>query len=406
MADDSDGGKFSKQELTIVVDRKVFDDGTSVLPGLVHLKRRIELVYNVDAARLSESIFIGNVEYASAGAAVSPLKQISLADLLEGVIYEGSESGSVSHDQLTSPVSTNKYLGPRGLYYIQSTSQDAKRCSYDENCGQSCTWSGLCEPEEYGYAGLLLPSATFFLQWKSSFELGHWPMIAWKYTLYCSAGSEDENCLRNTGLEAPLPIIIFRSQTFSHMVFENTGSGKSEKFSDMEFQVWKFSSYVKRQQGCKADVNIRLYAGKDCDVPDTSYTFVKPGLYVSSPQPSGDDPLFSEIYSERVTGLRFYSMDVWQMSLRLRQHTSTNADVFLPIFWIQRQSMMPKIDEKLQFSILKDYGGRMLSFCALGWGIYTMSYFMVLTGFFYFSGCIDYCSAAEKEWAVFKPDYL
>jgi hypothetical protein len=315
------------------------------------------------------------------------VRQVRLVELLSGVIYKDFYGAEQVHEKLAVPSSVRKDV--KTLYYLLGVSPEERKCIFDDDCNQPCAWNGICEPQAYGHHGLVLPSATLFMDWKSIFELGHWPVVGWKFNAFCP------DCLKN------LPVIVFNSQYFLRSVFENTGSdGASERYPDLEFYVWKRTKYVRRVEGC-AGITVGS-RGKDCSIP-MEYVFVGQGMYVSSPYSSEDIPVASEIHVEKVTGLRFDFLDTWQVNHHVKIQ---EKDVFVPVFWVQRRPALLKLDDSLQFSKLKSYGGDVMELCLIAWIIYVIFNIATIVGFFYGISCVDYCADAKARYAPFVPQYI
>merc|ERR1711904_210262 len=104
-----------------------------------------------------------------------------------------------------------------------------------------------------------------------------------------------------------------------------------------------------------------MHTGKDCGIA-TQYAFVGGDLFVSDPEGAK-----SEIYSEKVTGLRFAFKSVFQINYH---HTfGDGTEVFVPLFSVKREYEDMTFDEKYQFDALKDYGVAMLTNFAMGLGL-------------------------------------
>jgi hypothetical protein len=382
-------------ETPVIIDRIATDAGTSASLGELNLKRSMRIsTWNLDDSQLGQIVGMSNPEYTASGVGQSanPWKHISLFELLSGVIYPGAYPAQVIHEKLVVPLPTRK--GVRTLYYVLGTSNEDKKCVFDDDCGQQCAWSGTCEPQLYGHHGMVLPSGNFLFNWKNAFELGHWPLVAWKFGLYSTVKDYP-----NQGSGEPLPVTIFNSETFSRTIFDNTGSdGGSEKFPGVEIQVWKARLHIRR------DICKDLHLGsqeKDCNIP-ADYVFIGQERYLSFPMSVDGAPMKSEIHSERVTGLRFDYLDVWQIN---RKISMSDSDM-IPMYWIQRQPMTLKLDEKLQFSILKSYGGDTLTMVAVAWVAYIISYFIWLGMLFYGNSCVDFCKDSSNRYAPFQPSYI
>lgn len=231
------------------------------------------------------------------------------------------------------------------------------------------------------------------------FELGHWPMPAFNSKLYCpsgSAGGADNNCLR----EVPLSIVVFNPESFTRTIFDNSGDAKNEKYPDLEIQLWKATAYLRREEGCqKMTLGSK---GKDCDVPN-DYVFVGGSFFLSSPKPTGDAKLMNEIHSERVTGLRFDYLDAYQMNHRI---TAAGKDLYVPLFWKQQEPAMLKLNEALQFSELKGYGGSLLTTSFICYAIYLSFYFGFCFLFLYGLSCPEFVMDVSNKHKPFAPVYI
>lgn len=408
-ADQADSSKFQTAELSpIVVDRINSDFGTSVSSGELNLKRKVVYDYSsTSMSRFDETIVTGNPQYVS-GAAATPWMTTRLGKVFgvtsSELVYLDINSEKHENDVFALPAPTNKMLRSRSLFYFLSTPADHRRCLFDEDCAQQCTWTGLCEPLNYGHQGTLLPSATLFMNWKSVLELGHWPIPAWDYQRHCPADGLDTSCLN----EKPRQVIVFNPETFSRGIFSNSGNVALDKFPDVEFQLWRSAGYKRRDEGCNSQGLLLGHQGKDCSVPP-EFVFVGDGLFLSSPRPSGADAaLLSEIHSERVTGLRFDYLNVWQINRRLllRKSNTEQVDTFLELFWIRQQPMTMTINADLQFPALKDYPMSMVELIIPLGVLYTLTYALIIVIMMYSSTCIGYLNAREAETLPFKPQYF
>jgi len=233
--DQGDSSKFQTAELSpMTVDRIYSDHGTAASLGQLDLKRKVTYNYNFDSSRLDETVVTGNPKYLS-GAVTSPWTTARLSELL-GVTPSGFTdldiiSARYDTNVFVLPAPTNKYLRYRSLFYFKQTSTDDRKCLFDADCAQQCSWTETCEPLSYGNQGTLLPSATLFFGIKGAQEFNHWPIPAWDYRLYCPNTEFDRSCWN----EKSNPVIIFNPQTFSREIFHNTGTTEPNSFQTSNF---------------------------------------------------------------------------------------------------------------------------------------------------------------------------
>jgi len=399
--DQNDLSIFQTAELSpIVAERMNSDRGTSAQMGAINIKRRVTYSHNLESSRFNDVIRTGSSGYTFKGAG-SPWTTTTLGQLLGfssgAALYLDIHSKQNRDATMSSPSPVNKMLHTRSLYYYLSGSADYRRCSFDDDCGSQCTWTSRCDPLGSGNSGLLLPSATFLYNWKSMLELGHWPIPAWHYPNWCLKGSSDGACWR----EDP-EIIIFDPEISSRAFFANTGDGTTEKFPDLDIQLWKHVRYARREEGC---LTVSFGSqGKDCGVP-AGYAFVADGLFVSSPLSSKDGAsLRSEIHSEKTTGLRFHYLNVYQISRRMK--LKENGDTFVPLFWVQEQPTVFKVNEVLQFSALKGYPGEMLTLMLINFFLYMCLFGLTCALFFYGMSCVDFIRAQDAAYKEKYPQYF
>jgi hypothetical protein len=379
----------------VIIDRIIADAGTMPSFGELTLKRHVTLSHKLDVAQLNQIVVTTNPEYRGSGVS-EPWKSMSLLEFLSGVVYQESYPALQNHEKMMVPSPIKK--GVKTLYYITGTSKEDKSCIFDDDCGQQCAWSGTCNPQLYGHHGFVLPSASFMFNWKGAFELGHWPMVAWKYGLYCPAVTDEQDeCISD-----PRPLIIFHPETFTRTIFYNSGrDGDSEKFPDLDLFVWKAQQYVRRDICGDSSIGSQE---KDCGIPQ-KYVFIGHERYASFPESLEGAAYSSEVHSERVTGLRFDYVDFWQINQRMMMQNGEGAQ-FVPLFWVQRQPVTIKMNENLQFSVLRTYGGSMLRLAAVAWVVYLVAYFGWLAAFFYGISCVDFCKHAEEKYKPFAPVYI
>jgi len=108
---------------------------------------------------------------------------------------------------------------------------------------------------------MLLPSATFFLNWSPLAGLGHWPTPGWNYKSFCPLSTHDPLCLR----KQPRVVVIFNPDASSRTIFENKGDWSLEKYPLLEIQFWREKQYMRREGNC--DQIVVGQQGKYCHVP-------------------------------------------------------------------------------------------------------------------------------------------
>eukprot|EP00746_Dinoflagellata_sp_MGD_P156154 gnl/MRDRNA2_/MRDRNA2_85717_c0_seq1.p1 gnl/MRDRNA2_/MRDRNA2_85717_c0~~gnl/MRDRNA2_/MRDRNA2_85717_c0_seq1.p1 ORF type:complete len:498 (-),score=44.06 gnl/MRDRNA2_/MRDRNA2_85717_c0_seq1:2-1495(-) len=379
---------FTAAELApLELTKTVSAAGTMSMFGSLTWMRNIGYSYSFDASELKKTIstLMGNQELGT------------VLSMVYGDITAKTEGIGLSIPLPTS-YQTNKI---KSLFYYTSSGQDARACTFDDNCGAGCTWDGSCEPHTYGHHPIVMASATFYFDYKPLFELGQWPLLPFKYVFYCIQ-AQDANCVH----ENPLPIQVFDHMSFSTRLYYNTEKVDNEKFPDMEFQLWKSTAMVRRDEKCDTATiltGLGHYPGKDCGIP-ASYAFVAPGVFLSQPQVSSDSPgLDSEIYSERTTGLRFDFLSRWQMNAHVK---SGDKEAFVPIYWVATTPGAMVLDEELQFSVLKGYAPEMINVLYSALCVYGITNLLWLYMFFYGSTCVGYMKIKSAQFAPFMPNFI
>lgn len=380
------------------VQREWLDDGISVSPGEVLRKRRMQFTSQFDASRLQENIVTMHPN--AAGITASSYSTAKAGDLL-GFFNGGAgayfdiNTRARRHENFIVPSPTNKVLKEKSLYYFSSYSSDERKCTFDNDCGNSCVMTSSCQPMAYGFEGTILPSATFFFQFKTAIlELNHWPLKPWDYSYFCPFSDADGLCRK-----VSRKILVFNPDSFSLSFYDNKGDAPSEKYPDLEMNMWKYDSAFRRTEGCDGYVNLGTL-GKDCGIP-SEYTFYGRGLFLSSPKGSQGEALHSEIYVERTTGLRFDYRDVWQLN---RQITS---DYYHPLLWVDRKSEANKIDDTtMQFSAFKTYGSDIVIYVLIGYMILNTCTALLLIMGLKGMTCMAFCDMMNKEYEPNAPQYI
>jgi hypothetical protein len=239
----------------------------------------------------------------------------------------------------------------------------------------------------------MMPSATFYWEWKMIFPINHWVKPAFKYFFYCAKA--DLAC------EKTRTVHVLNPDTFTRYNFENEEQLELEKYPDMEFFMWKRVGYARRVEGC---VTFTIGSkGKDCDIPE-EYTFVGPNLYLSTPM-DGDAPVDSVIYSEKTTGLKFDSTMAWQMNAMIML-PGTTTPAFVPLFWVKRSPVTLVMKERNQWASLKKYPGEMMNMCLITWALSAITFHVFLAMFFYGTTCVHWCQNLNEQMCTFKPNYI
>jgi len=381
------------------LERQYYDSGSTVSPGKLELHRKMTYSLVAHSEELDTNFVVRNTPNRED----APWRQVTLGQLLgvsESPIVYVNTNPANEHASMIVPSQTNKNLRADSLLYFLRVPQNSRRCLLDDFCDETCSWNGLCEPIGYGHHGMLLPSATFFLDWGSSAGLGHWPTVGWNYYLFCPRSVHDPLCKR----EDPRFVIIFGPETSSRAIFQNTGDWPSEKYPLLEIQLWRERGYVRRNGHC--DQVMIGQSAKYCNVP-TEYVALEENVFLSRPGIQGiDQGLFSEIHSERVTGLRFYHNDVWQLNYRVIADAADNlkSSVFFPLFWMEKRSGTLKTDDKLQFAALKSYGFHVMTGVLISYLLFLFFNVMFFYLFFRSLACCEYMEA--KDAAVPRPVFI
>jgi len=311
----------------------------------------------------------------------------------KGMVYFDVTTATTQGATITVPWMGNRLLKANSVYYYSAVDGDARKCTFDDDCAGGCGFSMMCEPQGYGHDGTMMPSATFFWEWKGMFPINHWTKPAFKYFFYCPKA--DLSCELTRTVHVLLP------ETFTRFKFENEEKLELEKYPDMDFFMWKRVGYERRVEGCPT---FTLGSkGKDCGIP-AEYTFVGTNLYLSTPM-DGDAAVDSVIYSEVVTGLKFDSTMAWQMNAMVML-PGTTTPAFVPLFWVKRSPVTLVMKERNQFSALKAYGGMIMNMCLITWALAAVTFGIFLSLFFYGMTCVAWCQAENEKMMPFKPNYI
>jgi len=394
------GSPESSQASPFTIERQFSDAGTSVSRGRLGLRRKVRYSLGSQTDQL-KNIFV--VRNPTNSPAPNQWIQVTLGQLLgvsqSNLVYLNTNTANEQADMIV-PSPTNKFLRADSLLYFLNVPQQSRRCLLDDFCDTACTWNGLCEPMGYGHHGMLLPSATFFLNWSPLSGLGHWPTPGWKYSLFCPLSKHDSSCLRTRSHV----VVIFNSDTSSRIIFKNTGDWSSEKYPLLEIQLWQETGYMRRNGDC--DQIMIGEKAKYCHVPP-EYVALEESLFLSRPRfQDGDQGMYSEIHSERVTGLRFYHNDVWQMNYRVSTDAadSWKLSTYFPVFWIEKRSGTLNIADTLGFSSLKSYGVYVMTGVLVSYILFLVCYFSMIYLLLQTLTCPQYLKARGAGQAT--PAYI
>jgi len=373
---------------------------TAAVPNLVYVastNNNVDMTSNKNIfSYVKVGSLLGHTTQASQGSA-NNVAYFEIATSTKSDVLTVPAKGTAFRDYSPKP---NRKEAVKGLLFFTSIGTDQERCLASKFCGSQCVWSNICEPLQYGHHGLLLPSGSFFLNFRDGLGVAHWPLVPWKYLEY--------------SFPPKYSIILFNPETFVPSEYKNTGDGSLEKYPDVNFWLWKA---VKVLGSC--DDMLSLGDGKDCDAPpgyvNVDFTKALTGnkfinlLYVSLPR--GDDGSASsqaaspEIYSEIISGLRIEFFDSWQINAHIRSLDAGGRWVEkYPLFWISRRPAEKHFD---RFSSeFQNYGLTMFTDSMIAWCLYILSFFVMLYMFFYGMTCVDYMTNITKQYAPHEIDYI
>jgi hypothetical protein len=403
------------------IDRKLVDVGTTSLGGALTLKLRSSSYLTGDAP--TGSVTIPNLASMSAygkGAGkaglFSTVEVKSLFTEAQGPTYFNLASKYTTYG-LSVPAKGTYYKlnvpqapydtmymekmnrnfgtrnGVKNLLYFQSIGNDMERCLVSPTCMAQCTWSAGCEPLPYGHQGQLMPSGSFWMDWVSMNTIAHWPMVPWKFEEY----------ITDVFHENPKPVIIINPETFLLSEYKNIEETTNEKYPGIKGWLWKSAKLVQQCEG-----SYGIWTGKDCDSPDgyVSVDFTSPMLaggmnkvlYASMPSADGGAGMSSEIFSEKISGLKLDFKEYWQMNA-LFQGTP------YPLFAITRKPGAAQLSFADRFgSSFEDYGSTTIVYTWIGHGLNIVLFFIVLYMLFYGLTCVTYLNDVGDNFQ--KKDYI